>query len=75
MFVWSQWPMTHTALSKESQSDRVAEGVGYWLPEGIIEKINETSEEDIDKINFSQEFIDLQVITSSSDTPDQQLLK
>lgn len=69
MFVWSQWPMTHTSLSKESQSDRVAEGVGYWLPEGIINKINETSEEEIDKIDYSQEFIDLQAITSSSDTP------
>lgn len=68
MMVWAQWPMTHTQLSKESQSDRVSEGNGYWLPEGIIEKINNAPEEEISKINFSQEFIDLQAITSS-DTP------
>ena len=68
MMVWAQWPMTHTQLSKESQSDRVSEGNGYWLPEGIIEKINNTPDEEISKINFSQEFIDLQAITSS-DTP------
>ena len=68
MMCWAQWPMTHTQLSKESQSDRVSEGNGYWLPDGIIEKINNTTEEDIDKINFPQEFIDLQAITSS-DTP------
>lgn len=66
MFIWSQWPMTHTALSKESQSDRVAEGVGYWLPEGIINKINEATEEEIDKIDYSQEFEDLKIITSSN---------
>lgn len=65
MFVWQQWPMTHTALSKESQSDRVSEGNGYWLPEGIIDRINNAKQEDIDKIKYSQEFIDLQTITSS----------
>lgn len=69
MYIWAQWPMTHTALSKESQSDRVSEGNGYWLPEGIIEKINNTPDEEIMKINFSQEFIDLQASTSSSDIP------
>jgi hypothetical protein len=31
MFVWSQF-MTHTQISKESQSDRVAEESDYWLP-------------------------------------------
>ncbi len=41
MMVWAQWPMTHTALSKESQSDRVAEGVGYWLPEDLVKRIRE----------------------------------
>lgn len=40
MAYWSQWPMTHTQLSKESQSDRVAENVNYWLPSDIIEKFN-----------------------------------
>lgn len=65
MMCWQQWPMTHTALSKESQSDRVSEGNGYWLPEGIIDRINNAKQEDIDKIKYSQEFIDLQTITSS----------
>ena len=32
MYIWSQWPMTHTMLSKESQSDRVATQNQYWLP-------------------------------------------
>lgn len=31
MFVWSQF-MTHTQISKESQSDRVEEETDYWLP-------------------------------------------
>lgn len=34
MFVWSQL-MTHTALSKESQSDRVSAEDDYWLPNDI----------------------------------------
>lgn len=38
---WAQWPMTHTQLSKESQSDRVSEGVGYWLPEDLVKRIRE----------------------------------
>lgn len=41
MAVWAQWPMTHTQLSKESQSDRVSEGVGYWLPEDLVKRIRE----------------------------------
>lgn len=35
MFIWAQWPMTHTKLSKESQSDRVASQSDYWLPDDI----------------------------------------
>lgn len=35
MFIWSQWPMTHTRLSKESQSDRVASSDEYWLPDDL----------------------------------------
>lgn len=38
---WAQWPMTHTQLSKESQSDRVSEGVGYWLPDDLVKRIRE----------------------------------
>lgn len=65
LFAWAQWPMTHTQLSKESQSDRVAEGVGYWLPEDIIDKINNTPEEEIDKIDYESDFEKLKAITSS----------
>lgn len=32
MYIWSQVPMTHTMISKESQSDRVAVQLDYWLP-------------------------------------------
>ncbi len=32
MFVWAQVPNTHIMLSKEAQSDRVAENNNYWLP-------------------------------------------
>lgn len=39
MAVWAQWPMTHTQLSKESQSDRVSEGNGYWLPEDLVKRL------------------------------------
>ena len=38
MFVWAQF-MTHTQLSKISQSDRVAEQEDYWLPEDIFDRI------------------------------------
>lgn len=62
MFIWAQWPMTHTQLSKESQSDRVAEGVGYWLPEDLVDKldkcsIDETLEDDgllVPRINIKK---------------------
>lgn len=42
MFVWSQI-MTHTQISKTSQSDRVSESTDYWLPEDIVEKIKNAS--------------------------------
>lgn len=40
MFVFGQL-MTHTMISKESQSDRVAESTEYWLPNDFIEKLIE----------------------------------
>lgn len=40
MFVWSQL-MTHTSLSKESQSDRVTKQLDYWLPSDIFDRIEE----------------------------------
>lgn len=39
MFVWAQVPNTHTAISKESQSDRVTENNNYWLPEDFMDRI------------------------------------
>ena len=39
MFIWSQL-MTHTALSKESQSDRVAEENDYYLPEDFYKRLS-----------------------------------
>ena len=38
MFVWAQL-MTHTQISKESQSDRVSHNDKYWLPDDIIDKL------------------------------------
>lgn len=38
MFIWSQWPMTHTRLSKESQSDRVASQSDYWFPKDFKQR-------------------------------------
>ncbi len=37
MFVWAQL-MTHTAISKESQSDRVSTTDAYWLPGDFIDR-------------------------------------
>lgn len=39
MFVWAQVPNTHTAISKEAQSDRVSENTKYWLPEDFFDRI------------------------------------
>lgn len=38
MFVWAQL-MTHTQISKESQSDRVSYNDKYWLPDDIMDKL------------------------------------
>lgn len=38
MFVWAQL-MTHTQISKESQSDRVSYNDKYWLPDDIVDKL------------------------------------
>ena len=47
MFVWAQF-MTHTQLSKISQSDRVSEQEDYWLPEDIFDRILNYNLSDID---------------------------
>ena len=39
MFIWNQVPNTHTAISKEAQSDRVAENTNYWLPEDFRDRL------------------------------------
>lgn len=38
MFVWAQL-MTHTQISKESQSDRVSYNDKYWLPDDLADKL------------------------------------
>lgn len=43
-FVWAQL-MTHTALSKISQSDRVSGSDEYWLPDDIAERTKKYIEE------------------------------
>lgn len=37
--VWAQVPNTHCGISKEAQSDRVAENNNYWLPSDFREKV------------------------------------
>ena len=39
MFVWAQVPNTHTMISKEAQSDRVAKNDDYWLPEDFRQRV------------------------------------
>lgn len=39
MFIWNQVPNTHTMISKEAQSDRVAENTNYWLPEDFRDRL------------------------------------
>ena len=41
MFVWAQVPNTHTQISKEAQSDRVAENNNYWLPGDLKHRVDE----------------------------------
>lgn len=48
MFVWSQL-MTHTMLSKESQSDRVAENKNYWLPSDLLTRVYNHIENYVDE--------------------------
>lgn len=43
MYIWAQVPNTHTAISKEAQSDRVAENINYWLPEDFRERVYQYS--------------------------------
>ena len=38
MFIWAQVPNTHTAISKEAQSDRVTSQTDYWLPHDFRNK-------------------------------------
>lgn len=39
MFVWAHVPMTHTMISKETQSDRVSGNDEYWLPDDFRERV------------------------------------
>lgn len=60
MFIWSQL-VTHTKISKESQSDRLTENPDYWLPEDILERIVEYKGEagigDMIKDHFDQNVV------------------
>lgn len=38
MFTWAQ-VMTHTAISKESQSDRISSTDEYWVPSDIVDRL------------------------------------
>ena len=53
MYVWGQVPNTHTAISKEAQSDRVAENINYWLPKDFKEKVFSS----LDDITFPTEYM------------------
>ena len=43
MYIWAQVPNTHTMISKEAQSDRVAENTRYWLPADFRERVYQYS--------------------------------
>ena len=51
MFVWGQVPNTHTAISKEAQSDRVATEEDYWLPNDFFKRCTEYYSERTTKSN------------------------
>lgn len=54
MFVFAQFPATHTQITSEAQSDRVSTQEDYWLPSDIFEKLED--EENKKKIkNISTE--------------------
>ena len=53
LFCWAQVPNTHTAISKEAQSDRVAENTNYWLPKDFKEKVFSS----LDDITFPTEYM------------------
>lgn len=58
MFVWSQI-MTHTQLSKVSQSDRVSKSTDYWLPCDLLSKIKNVDKNVLAKYKlFQNTFID-----------------
>ena len=57
MFVWAQI-VTHTQLSTESQSDRVAEETDYWVPDDLEERLNEDTQERRDLVSsFTMDYI------------------
>ena len=55
MFVWNQI-ITHTQLSTESQSDRVAKQEDYWLPDDLIERLEREEHRNIVK-EYTMDFI------------------
>lgn len=64
MFVWAHF-MTHTQLSKISQSDRVAEQEDYWLPEDIHDRIQEldiSTLESMEDVHFAKTIKDFRSV-------------
>ena len=57
MFVWAQI-VTHTKLSTESQSDRVAEEQSYWLPSDLGDRLSVDTVENRDMVNrYTMDYI------------------
>lgn len=54
-FIWAQL-MTHTALSKISQSDRVSGTDEYWLPDDIINKFYSLDNKQIEDVEWLIKF-------------------
>ena len=71
MFIWAQVPNTHTAISKEAQSDRVVTIDEYWLPEDLRDKVYKYKEkivkDDIYVCEWVQYTIDNILNTNSKD--------
>ena len=82
MYLWSQWPMTHTMLSKESQSDRVATQDQYWLPadfeKRLLDYIEKNSPNDLNVIgndgNFNTIFYTTQDVYNALENPEKDFI-
>lgn len=53
MFIWAQL-MTHTKISKESQSDRVSKNNNYWLPADLYSKLLNASDSVCENLHIAE---------------------